>query len=294
VTDDRAPQEPDSGSWWKHPKAQPGRVPPEIDTTTAHSARIYDYMLGGKDNFAPDRAAAEAMVAAYPAIGVAMRENRGFLRRVVRFLAAEAGIRQFLDIGTGIPTSPNVHEIAQGIAPESRVVYVDNDPIVLAHARALLASSSEGVTAYIDADLLDPDKILNDAALTRTLDLSQPTALTIIGTLHFFPDSDDPHGIIARLASALPPDSYIALQHGTKDFMTPDVSGAFSAAVNDSGVPFVYRTRDEFARFFDGLDLVPPGITPIADWRAEDEPLPRPAPERASSYGAVGRKPAAA
>jgi hypothetical protein len=274
--------------------ARPDGIPPDIDTGTAHSARIYDYILGGKDNFAADRAAAAAMIDAYPSIGVAMRENRAFLRRAVRFLAGEAGIRQFLDIGTGIPTSPNVHEIAQGIARHSRVVYVDNDPIVLAHARALLTSTQEGATAYIAADLREPDKILSDPALTRTLDLSQPTALTIIGTLHFFPDSADPLGIVSRLTDSLPPGSYVALQHGTRDFMTSDVSNDFASAVNSSGVPFVFRTRDEFARFFDGLELVPPGIKPIAEWRAPDEPGPRPTAEEASSYGAIGRKGAAA
>src|SRR5580704_3325728 len=176
----------------------------QIDTTVAHSARRYDYWLGGKDNFAADRESGDAIAAAFPSVRIAVIENRRFVRRATAFLAGHAGIRQFLDIGTGIATSPNVHEIAQGITPASRVVYVDNDPIVLAHARALLASSPQGATAYLDADVRDPDKIIGNAELREIFDLSQPVALMLAAILHFIRDEDDPYGIVARLVSILP------------------------------------------------------------------------------------------
>ena len=174
--------------------------PAAIDTSVAHPARVYDYWLGGKDNFAADRAAAEQVIAVRPTVRRDIRENRAFLRRAVAYLA-EAGLRQFLDIGTGIPTSPNVHEVVQRIAPDARVVYVDNDPIVLTHARALLASTPEGATAYIDADLRDPDKVMREAA--ATLDLSRPTAVMLVGVLHLISDEEDPYGIAARLMAAV-------------------------------------------------------------------------------------------
>ena len=266
-------------------------TPPEIDTTVAHSARMYDYFLGGKDNFPADRGAAEGVLKVFPQMRTVAQENRGLLRRMVQFLAAEAGIRQFLDIGTGIPTSPNVHEIVQAIAPESRVVYVDNDPIVLAHARALLASDPAGRTAYIDADLRDPKRILSDGALLGTLDLSRPTALLIVGTLHYLLDSHDPYGIVSTLVDALPSGSYVALQQATADVLPEEVGKESADAVNDSGVAFQYRTKAQFERFFSGLEMVPPGITMMAEWRAENEPQPRPSPADASGYGAIGRKP---
>jgi hypothetical protein len=200
--------------------------------------------------------------------------------------AGEAGVRQFLDIGTGIPTSPNVHEIAQGIAAESRVVYVDNDPIVLAHARALLTSSTEGATAYIDADLREPDKILNDADLRRTLDFSQPVAMTLVSILHFLPDEEDPYGIVAGLAGALPAGSYAVLSHGTGDYFSPELLADIGTGRFGSFCP---RSRPEFARFFEGLELVAPGIVSVADWRAENEPQPRPSAAETSVYGAVAR-----
>jgi hypothetical protein len=264
------------------------QAPPTIDTSQAHPARIYDYILGGKDNFAADRTAAEAAMAANPQIATAMRENRALMRRMVAFLAREAGVRQFLDIGTGLPTSPNVHEVAQDAAPEARVVYVDNDPIVLTHARALLISTKEGATAYLDADLRDPAKILANPQLAQTLDLAKPVALLLIGILHFLPDADDPYGIVDRLVSALPPGSHLAIQHPTADFYPPG-AGAASAYAR-AGIPFQYRNRDEFARFLDGLHLVPPGIQPMAEWRAENEPQPRPAAIDAAAYAAIGRK----
>lgn len=261
-------------------------APPPIDTTMAHSARRYDYWLGGKDNFAADRESGDAIAAAFPSVRIAVIENRRFVRRAVSFLAEHAGIQQFLDIGTGIPTSPNVHEIAQRITPASRVAYVDNDPIVLTHARALLASSAEGATAYIDADLREPDKIINNDELRETLDFSRPLALILAAILHFIPDQDDPYGIVARLAGALPKGSYLVISHATNDFVTPEevadiVAGRYG--------PFFPRSEAEFARFFNGSELVPPGIVSVAEWRAEAEPRPRPTAAEAYTYCAVGR-----
>jgi hypothetical protein len=274
---------------WDFRGIDPGEELPDINTSVPHSARIYDYILGGKDNFAVDRQAAAKAMAASPYLATAMRENRALMRRMVGWLAADAGVRQFLDIGTGLPTSPNVHEIAQRAAPESRVVYVDNDPIVLAHARALLTSSAEGATAYIHADLRDPDKILSDPRLLGALDLSQPVALTLFGVLHFIPDEDGPWDAVGRLLGALPSGSYLALQHPTRDFL-PQGAGT-DRAYRSAGIAFQYRTKDQFARFLTGLELVPPGIQLMSQWRAEEEPEPRPAASEASAYAAIARKP---
>ncbi len=265
------------------------RVPLEINTSVAHPARRYDYWLGGKDNYPADRESGDSVEAAFPTIRMTVTENRRFLVRAVRFLAGEVGIRQFLDIGTGIPTSPNVHEVAQSITPNARIVYVDNDPIVLTHARALLTSSPEGATAYLDADLREPDKILQQPALLRTLDLSQPVALLLVAILHFIVDADDPYGAVARLVDAMPPGSYLVVTHATSDFMPPEVAAATTAADAARRGPFQYRTRQEFARFLDGLELVPPGIVPLAEWRAEHEPQPRPSATDIAGYGAVAR-----
>ena len=271
------------------PGITPSReMPAEIDTSVAHPARVYDYILGGKNNFAADQAAARAALTANPALATAMLENRAVMRRMTAFLAGEAGIRQFLDIGTGLPTSPNLHEVAQERAPSARVVYVDNDPIVLAHARALLASSADGSCAYVEADLRAPDAIMADPLLQETLNLAKPVALVLAGILHFIPDSDRPHDIVARLVAALAPGSYLAIQHPTADFYPPGAGTA--AAYQRAGIAFQYRTREDFARFFTGLELVPPGIVPMAEWRAETEPAPRPAPSEASAYAAVARK----
>jgi SAM-dependent methyltransferase len=262
---------------------------PVIDTSVAHSARIYDYILGGKDNFEADRRAAEAAVARNPGMAAGMRANRALMRRMTAYLAGEAGVRQFLDIGTGLPTSPNMHEIAQRIAPRARVVYVDNDPIVLAHARALLASGPQGACAYIAADAREPEKILADPRLADTLDLSEPVALMLFGVLHFLPDDDDPQGIVARLLGALPSGSYLAVQHPTADFYPPG-TGA-QGAYRSAGIPFQYRGRQEFARFLDGLELVEPGIVPMTEWRTDLEPGPQPSPAEAGGYAALARKP---
>jgi S-adenosyl methyltransferase len=237
-----------------------------IDTGTAHSARIYNYWLGGKDNFPADREAAEAAIAANPGIVADVRANRAFLARAVRYLVAEAGIRQFLDIGTGLPTADNTHEVAQAVAPESRVVYVDNDPIVLTHARALLSSTPEGATAYLDADLREPDIILKSAA--RTLDLGQPVALMLLIILHLIPGAEHPEKIVARLMSALPSGSYLVLAHPASDIQ-PAAMAEMTRRVNERmrGTMATLRTRDEIASFFSGLQLVEPGMVQPQQWR---------------------------
>ena len=259
---------------------------PDIDTTVAHSARRYDYWLGGKDNFAADRESGDAIAAAFPSVRTAVIENRRFVRRATSFLAREAGISQFLDIGTGIPTSPNVHELAQAADTTARVVYVDNDPIVLAHARALLTSSPLGATAYIDADLRDPGRILADPRLRDTLDFIRPVALILAAILHFIPDEDDPGAIVAELVAALPAGSYLVLSHATNDFLSEEE--AADVLSGRYGV-FHPRSEAEFARFLAGFDLVPPGLTSVAQWRAETEPGPRPTAAEAYTYCAVAR-----
>jgi S-adenosyl methyltransferase len=264
-------------------------VPAVIDTSVAHPARIYDYLLGGKDNFAADRKAAQEAASAFPYLGMAMRENRAVMRRMVTFLASELGIRQYLDIGTGLPTSPNVHEIAQAETPGVRVVYVDNDPIVLAHARALLIGSEPGATAYIDADVREPGRIIGDPQLLRTLDLSQPVALLLFGTLHFIPEEDDPYGLVARLMSALPSGSYLAAQHPSADHYPEGRNPA--DAYRRAGIAYRNRTKDEFTRFFSGLELVPPGIGLSTRWRADNEAQPRPPASQVGSYAGLARKP---
>jgi hypothetical protein len=256
-----------------------------IDMTKPHPARRYDYWLGGKDNFQADREAAEAIAAVFPHIRTAARENRAFMRRAVKFLAAETGVRQFLDIGTGLPTANNVHDVAQGIAPESRIVYVDNDPLVLTHARALLTSSEQGATAYIDADVRSPEKILQDPAVQETLNWSEPVALLLVAVLHFVEDHEDPYGIVNTLVDALPPGSFLVLSHATFDPLDP-VTIAKMNAVNEGITPrFSPRTMAEVSRLFEGLDVLEPGIVSVSDWRPE--PGPRPTPAEATGYGAV-------
>ncbi|MEU5791525.1 SAM-dependent methyltransferase [Micromonospora purpureochromogenes] len=264
-----------------------------IDTSVAHPARRYNYWLGGKDNFQADRESGDAISAGFPTIRTSALENRRFLQRAVRHLTREAGIRQFLDIGTGIPTADNTHEVAQRLAPESRVVYVDNDPIVLAHARALLTSSPEGATAYIDADLRDPEKILRHPDLLRTIDLSQPVGLMLVAILHFVPDADDPYAVVRRLLEALPPGSYLAASHATHEYLPPAVAEEARAAARGGGPHGLInlRTLDEFTGFFEGLKLVEPGLCSVAEWRAEAEPQPRPSVAEVSMYGGVARKP---
>ncbi|MGW0243062.1 SAM-dependent methyltransferase [Micromonospora chalcea] len=270
-----------------------GPLGDRIDTTVAHPARRYNYWLGGKDNFQADRDSGDAMAARFPTIRISALENRRFLRRAVRHLAGEAGIRQFLDIGTGIPTADNTHEVAQAIDPRARVVYVDNDPIVLAHARALLTSSADGVTAYLDADLRDPERILAHPDLRRTLDLSQPVALMLLAVLHFVPDGEDPYALVDTLLDALPAGSCLAASHATHDYLPAEVAAEAKAAARGGGPHGVInlRSREEVVRFFDGLELVEPGICSVAEWRADGEPEPRPSVVDVSMYGGVARKP---
>ncbi|MFD2764888.1 SAM-dependent methyltransferase [Micromonospora eburnea] len=262
-----------------------------IDPSVPHPARRYDYWLGGKDNFAADRQSGDAVAAAYPPIRTTVIENRRFMHRAARYLAGTAGIRQFLDIGTGIPTSPNMHEVAQEIAADTRVAYVDNDPIVLAHARALLTSTPQGATAYIDADLRDPERILSHPDVRATIDLDRPVGLMLVAILHFLTDADDPYGITRRLVEALPSGSYVVISHATTDLVPPEVAVHAAPAIATSMIDMAIRTRDEFAAFFDGLELVPPGISPITEWRPEVPPEQRPPAAQASMYAAVARKP---
>ncbi|MFF5173403.1 SAM-dependent methyltransferase [Micromonospora sp. NPDC000089] len=271
----------------------PVRPSDRIDTSVVHPARRYNYWLGGKDNFQADRESGDAMAAAFPTIRTSALENRRFLRRAVDHLVREAGIRQFLDIGTGIPTADNTHEVAQRVAPEARVVYVDNDPIVLAHARALLTSSAEGATAYIDADLREPERILAHPDLARTIDRSRPVALMLVAVLHFVADGEDPYTTVARLLDALPSGSYLVATHATYEYLPPEVAEqAKAAALGNSPHGMIYlRGMADFARFFTGLEPVEPGLTSVAEWRAGDEPQPRPTVAEVSMYGGVARKP---
>jgi O-methyltransferase involved in polyketide biosynthesis len=254
-----------------------------FDRNVPHIARMYDYWLGGKDNYAVDRAVADQIAAIFPDILVGVRAQRAFLGRVVRYLAAEAGIWQFLDIGTGLPSASNTHEVAQRFVPQARVVYVDNSPVVLAHARALLGSGPQGATAFIEADLRNTGRILAEAA--RILDLSQPVAVLLLGVLAFIPDDDDPAAIVARLMAAIPPGSYLAVAHPASDIAAEQVARSVRRFNLQARDPVTVRSYAEVARFFDGLDLVEPGLVQLHRWRADAEGLELP------NYGGVGRKP---
>jgi hypothetical protein len=277
MTSDEAPAQGDGAA------GEAGLLP--FDITVAHQARMYDYLLGGKDNYAADRAAADEGLKVYPDLAFTARANRAFLGRAVRYLAAEAGVRQFLDIGTGIPTAGNTHQVAQAIAPQSRVVYVDYDPIVLAHARALLTSSEVGATSYIDADLRDTPAILGRA--TELLDFTRPVAVTLLAILNAIPDSDDPHAIVARIMDAMPPGSYLAISHPALDLLDPEArEGMEDIGARRSQSQYTMRTREQVARFFAGTDLVEPGLVRIEEWRPE----PGTGQEgRSFLWGAVGR-----
>ena len=255
---------------------------PTLDATRPSSARVWNYLLGGKDNFEIDRMVGDQVRASFPAIVVVAQEQRRFLVRAVTFLAAEAGIRQFLDIGTGLPVANNTHEVAQRVAPEARIVYVDNDPLVLVHARALLAGSPEGVTDYVDSDVEDPDKILREAA--RTLDFSQPIALTMLGILGNVADYAEARSIVRRLLDAVPAGSYLVVSDGTNT-SKEIVEGQRIA--NQSGHPYHLRSREEITGYFDGLELVEPGVVSIPRWRPEPGPLP----PVMDGYCGVARKP---
>jgi hypothetical protein len=259
---------------------------PPFDTSVANQARIYDYLLGGTDNFAADRAAVDAVLKVAPELGFTARANRAFLGRAVRYLTAEAGIRQFLDIGTGIPTAGNVHQVAQAIAPESRVVYVDYDPIVLAHARALLTSHEAGATEYIDADLRDANLILDRAA--RLLDFTKPVAVTLLMILHVIPDSDDPRALVAAVLDALPSGSYLALSHLGSDLLDQEAKQGFENVVSRSAQQqYIGRTREELARFYEAMDLVEPGFVRVEEWHPDPNPGET---GRSALWCALGRK----
>jgi hypothetical protein len=256
-----------------------------FDTSVAHQARIYDYWLGGKDNFAADRAAGDRAIAVNPTLVKAVRASRAFLVRVVSYLTGEAGIRQFLDIGTGIPTANNTHEVAQAIAPESRIVYVDNDPVILLHAQALLTSKPGGACAYVDADFRYPEKILAKAA--EVLDFSRPVALMLLGILQLIPDEDKPYDTVATLLDALCPGSYLAISHPAGDM---DPRAVKAAAVLDtmSAEKRTMRTHDQVMPFFTGTELLPPGLVPVNKWRPESELQ---ASGTISRWAGLGRKP---
>jgi O-methyltransferase involved in polyketide biosynthesis len=259
----------------------------EIDTTVAHSARVWNYWLGGKDNFAADRMAGDRLMEITPDLIVSVRASRAFLGRAVRYLVGEAGIRQLLDIGTGLPTADNTHEVAQAIAPESRVVYVDNDPIVLVHARALLTSSPEGATDYVDADVHDPETILRAAA--QTLDFGQPVAVLLLGTLNFVEDTDEAEAIVRRLMAAVPSGSYLAIAHPTTEVNRAEAERILALWNKMGSVRQALRSRAELARFFDGLEMVEPGLVSCTRWRpAPDDPQ---AGIDVPQYCGVGRKP---
>ena len=263
-----------------------GEKPPPFDTSVAHIARVYDYWLGGKDNYAADRVAGDAALEAYPDLVSSVRANRAYLSRVVRYLAGQAGIRQFLDIGTGIPTANNTHEVAQEVAPDSRIVYVDNDPIVLAHARALLTSNKAGATDYVDADLRDVDAIVQQAM--GTLDFSAPVAVMLIAVLHLIGDDEGPYEIVARLMREVPSGSYLALSHVASD-IEPEKMAEMRERLNRMvAQKGTYRTHGEVMRFFDGLTLVEPGMVRIQQWRPRSQAQ---ANSAAAMWGGVGRKP---
>ena len=263
-----------------------GGEPSPFDTSVAHVARVYNYWLGGKDNFAADRAAGEQAIKAFPGIPLSARSNRAFLARTVRFLAGEAGIRQFLDVGTGIPSANNTHEVAQSAAPAARVVYVDNDPIVLTHARALLASDPAGATDYIDADMRDPQQILAQAG--RLLDFSRPVALMLMAVLQHLDDEDSPYQIVQTLMDALPPGSYLAISHPAKDIDAEAMAKMADSLNKMMAEKVTFRDRAAVARFFDGLELVEPGLVQASKWRPTSESE---ATSPAALWAGVARKP---
>ncbi|MBA9002643.1 MULTISPECIES: SAM-dependent methyltransferase [Thermomonospora] len=261
--------------------------PPDIDTSVSHVARIWNYWLGGKDNYEVDRQVGDQILQMLPDVARLARASRMFLNRAVWHLAAEAGVRQFLDVGTGLPTVDNTHQVAQRAAPESRIVYVDHDPLVLAHARALLTSTPEGRTDYINADLREPDKIL--AGARRTLDFDRPIALMLMGVMEFITDDDEAYSIVRRLLEELPSGSYLAMYDGT-NVVHREASDQIVEVWNSSGnAPLVLRSPEQIARFFDGLEIIEPGVVSVTRWRPEIPPGGE--PEEVDAFGAVGRKP---
>jgi hypothetical protein len=254
---------------------------PKLDTSVPQTARIWNYLLGGKDNFAVDRAVGDQILVGQPELAENARLSRAFLVRAVRYLAGEAGVRQFLDIGTGLPTANNTHEVAQSVAPDSRIVYVDNDPLVLAHARALLTSKSEGVTSYIDADMHDIDLVLHEAG--RTLDFSQPVAVMFMGVLGHIEDDVEAQAMVSKALAAAPSGSYLAVYDGTDT--SPEVVEGARLWNQSAALPYHLRSPARLAQLFDGLELVEPGLVSVTRWRPDTEA------REIDQYGAVGRKP---
>ncbi|GAA1615326.1 SAM-dependent methyltransferase [Actinoplanes couchii] len=256
-------------------------VPPTLDATVPQTARIWNFLLGGKDNFAIDRAVGEQILASRPELAENARLSRAYLIRAVRYLAGEAGVRQFLDIGTGLPTANNTHEVAQQVAPSSKVVYVDNDPLVLSHARALLTSHPDGVTDYVAADMYDMDAVLSEAA--KTLDLSQPVAVLFMGVLGHIEDDSVAAELVSKVMKAVPSGSYLATYDGAD--ITPANVEAARIWNESAAQPYHLRSPERLVSFFDGLELIEPGMVPVTRWRPEDD-----VPE-IDQFGAVGRKP---
>ena len=262
--------------------------PSEIDTSRPHPARMYNAFLGGKDNYAADQEAARQILRTWPEVRAAALANRAFLQRAVRYLTGEAGIRQILDIGTGIPSAGNVHEVAAQIAPGTRVVYVDNDPIVHVHANALLTGS--GTTSIVLADLREPQAILADPAVRALIDPGQPVALLLVAIMHFITDADDPAAIIAALRDALPPGSYLALSHGTADFHPPGLAGQAAAMYQKATAPLTLRSYSQIEAFFDGFELTEPGLVQPPLWRPEGTPPRQKDVAKIGMYAGVGRR----
>jgi len=248
--------------------------PPLIDTTRPHPARMWNYWLGGKDHYEIDRVVGDQIITAFPGVHDVARHSRACLGRMVNYLAAEQGIRQFLDIGTGLPTFDNTHEVAQRVAPDSKIVYVDNDPLVLAHAQALLTSTPQGDCAYIDSDVRDPDRILNQTS--ATLDFSQPVALIMFGIMGNVIDDDEANTIVRHLVNAMPSGSYLALNDGTGELDRQGREEAIRLAVEQGSTPYVARTPQQIAGFFDGLELLEPGVVSTSQWRWEPSPFGKP------------------
>jgi S-adenosyl methyltransferase len=256
-----------------------------VDQHTVSPARRWNYWLGGKDHFQVDRDSGDQIAEVYPAVWTAAREGRAFHNRAIRHLAGEAGIRQFVDIGTGLPAPDNTHEVAQAIAPETKVVYVDNDPMVLAHARALMVGGS---TTYVDADLREPEKILRAGELAATIDLSRPVAILLINVLHFILDDEQAAGVVRALMAGVAPGSFLVATHGTADFVPPEISARLQATQPSGPAAIRPRDRARFSAFFDGLELVEPGVVPVSEWRPERDD--HPAPIETSTWAAAGKK----
>ena len=271
---------------WSHEVTATHGESPPFDTSVAHVARVYNYWLGGKDYFAADRAAGEQAIKAFPDIVLSARANRAFLARAVRFLAGQAGIRQFLDIGTGIPSANNTHEVAQSVAPDARIVYVDNDPIVLTHARALLTSDPVGATDYIDADLREPEQILAGAA--QVLDYGRPVAVMLMAILQHLHTEDDPYKVVAALMAAMPPGSYLALSHPAKDINAEAMAKMAETLNKMMAEKVTFRDNAAVAKFFNGLELVDPGMVQASKWRPISESE---AASPAALWAGVARKP---